>query len=250
MSDFLDCYSERLLSAIDGRRVIYVSNDLSGNYGDRLIDVGTVAWLQRYVANFERVPESRIAKRRMRRNEGVTLLFGSGSVGALCQDVHKRRTAILRYLPGPAILLPSTVFDGRENLSAFEIVFVRDHVSAALLRDVCPATMMPCMAEWAQLPDVPITSGPRVFLRHDNAAPAWTPSDACDPIEVCGSLQDYCDLAGSCSAVTTNRLHFAIAARIHGRSVTMLPTNWHKVRAYWETWYKDLGSVAWSDRVR
>jgi exopolysaccharide biosynthesis predicted pyruvyltransferase EpsI len=239
--------SRQLLAAIDGRPVVYVANDNSGNWGDRLIDVGTVHWLRTHVDRWVRVPESAIASHTAGTGS-VTLLFGSGSVGASAAHTAARRRKILERFRQPAILLPSSISDAHEDLSRVQTVFVRDHFAAALLRDVHPdVRLCPDLAEWTDLLPVPILDEEGLWLRRDDHAPRWTPQAAVDPIARAQSLEEYVALAGRYRHLTTNRLHLAIAARLHGRRVTLVPCRWHKVRAYYETWYQDNDLVDWKE---
>lgn len=249
MPDFPDCYSERLLTAIDGRRVSYVANDVSGNWGDRLVDAGTVAWLQTHVPDWTRIPESSLTRLRIRRRGTVTLVWGSGSIGYRYPAISRRLCRILRRLPGPAILAPSSAHDGGADLSRFEHVFARDWISAALLANSHRRVQLcPDLAEWATPTPTPIAHDLGLFLRRDAIAPTCLPACTRDPAECCRSLEDYLALAGSCRLVVTNRLHVALAARLQGRTVWMLPTSWHKLRAYWQTWYCHDRRVRWMER--
>lgn len=256
----LDELAKPLLEVIGGRRCLWLDNDTLGNVGDRMISAGTRAFLQRYRVSYERWPISG----RMPTSGGfdLVLLFGSGSVGACCRNVADYRRAAATW-GLPCVLLPSSVMDSGEDLSYCSAVFAREGLSAQLLqinRRAPDVHVMPDLAHWYQ-PDLQPTGkrnrkrGPEpaatehYYLRADNAAPDFGRPTA-DPIRFAGGPLGYVRLAHQHARVITNRLHFAIAALNAGREATLVPTTWHKTRAYYQQWEMQFGArLTWQWEV-
>jgi len=249
----LDGYAERLVSRIAGRRCLYLANDYLGNVGDRMIDLGTVAFLDRYGVDYVRCPIGKRVRRDVVEFSELVLMFGSGSVGNCCKPVMMIRNLSASW-GLPRILLPSSAMDSGEQLGECEAVFARDRLSQAMLqsgRRNQDVELMPDMAHW-YVPDeddlLPAQELAGVFLRDDAAAPVDLEADlsVVDPIRHCSDVSEYCRLATVCERVVTNRLHFALAGLAVGRQVVLLPTTWHKTRAYYETWGHELDGLGWA----
>jgi len=248
-----------LLQAIAGRRVFYLANDTNGNAGDRMIDAGTVKFLESNGIEFFRQPfDKGFRLQRVAKCE-VALLFGSGSVGWCCSNILRWR-ASTRMFRLPRILAPSTAMDTGENLSEFESVFARDALSSKMLgagRRRLHVATMPCLAHWCELPaDMPeAIKGVGVFLRDDLACTqrdAKLPAnvEAVDPAEIWDTADEYLYGAAQYGAVITDRLHFAIAALLAGRHAVLLPTTWHKTRSYYLSWHLKFPRLHWAWTVR
>jgi hypothetical protein len=67
-----------------------------------------------------------------------------------------------------------------------------------------------------------------------------------DPALVCTTPHEYFALASLFEHIFTDRLHFAIAGLIAGRTVTLLPNSYHKNRSMFDTWLSGLG-CEWRD---
>jgi len=127
-----------LLSEIRGT-VGYLANEADGNWGDRLIDRGTMNLLTRAGIDVRRIPYHVS----LRPNDFIgcdtILFFGSGSVGACCPGYGQARDLIRRAVPGAkTILLPSTALDTQDHCRACDIVYAREGVSREMLGAVHP----------------------------------------------------------------------------------------------------------------
>ena len=54
-------------------------------------------------------------------------------------------------------------------------------------------------------------------------------------------------LAGRHRRVVTNRLHFAIAALLQGRSAALTANGYHKNRSMFDTWLRRFPNASWED---
>lgn len=234
-------YAKPLLEAVGGRRCLYLANDVMGNVGDRMIDEGTVDFLRLHNVDFMRAPISMGVDPADAQSCGVVLLFGSGSVGNSCSNVGVIRN-VARGYGRPMILLPSSAIDSGENLAHYDAVFARDSLSQALMRSgrtLDDVRLAPDMAHWYCGPDGignPPDEKVGVFLRSDGAGLSDGDRAIRDPVRECNTVSHYLFLAARFETVITNRLHFAIAALQAGRRAVLLPTTWHKTRAYYQTW--------------
>jgi len=249
----LDKFAEPLLDQINGRRCLYLANDWMGNVGDRMIDAGTVDFLMRYKVDFLRHPMSKPIGKMPIETCRAMLLFGSGSVGQCCRNVAQVRTMAAGW-GLPCILLPSSAMDTGEDLSYCEAVFARDYLSWAMLQCTRPGHdvfVMPDMASWWKPPI--FHAKPKhedgVFLRDDNAS-RFDEFEKRDPVREKNLSADYFKLAARYAHVKTDRLHFALASLLAGREATLLPTNWHKLRSYYQTWHEHYeGRMKWAWRI-
>lgn len=231
---------EHVFAPLRGLRIGLV--DGFGNTGDKLIyqatrqllDAFEIDWIVQKPSDQDRVDK--------------LLLFGGGSMGSwYIRDVAIRRRALRRQIP--AILLPQS-FMRRED-RAFEKVFVRERPSQRF----CPhGVLAPDLALGYSYtpPSEPPLHERGIFLRTDREA-KWPlkallglHSNLGDPMKWCKTYTEYLALAAQYQHICTDRLHFAICGLLNGRSVTLLPGNWHKNRGIWELWLKDLG-CQWAD---
>lgn len=236
-----------ILDAIAGRRCCYVANTTTGNWGDRLIDLGTTRFLSAAGVHFARVEESHVSFTR-RDDYDVVLLFGSGSFGSRCSDVAMRRRRIMDHFRLPAILLPSSAWDCWEPFGESDHVFVRDHVSYLICRDAYRQLgVVPDLAEAAAIAVTTPVAECGILLRCDSAG-LYPDSAVLDPVTA-ESLASYLATIAAFRRVFTDRLHVAIAAVVMGREVAVVPCRWHKIRGYYETWWStDDAGVQLLDR--
>lgn len=232
-------------TAIDGRVVGYIQNDISGNFGDKMIDAGTQLLFRDMGLDFYTIRESHLSVGWANKCD-VLALFGSGSVGKICGDIVKRRQRI-RDIGKPCILLPSTAFDTCEDLSWCETIFMREEVSHFMYRAVHSNCLLaPDMAMYLKPSAEKSVSLDGVFLRSDTASLGVAiDGDRGDPIEIADTTEEYMRLAARYDRIVTDRLHFGIAALLADRSVDFVPMRWHKLRAMYNTWFKNLPNANW-----
>lgn len=175
-------------------------------------------------------------------------------MGGLYRHVGSERWRlwrISRILDCPFVVLPQSILGPdllRMEAGERATVYVRETDS---LRYWPEARLAPDLAlgfavDW----DVP--SAERdvgVWLRADGEGIFTTAASMGDPASKCSgpdAHRRYIDLAARHRHVVTDRLHFAIAAMIAGRRATLLPNRYHKNRAVYEAWLRDLG-CEWAD---
>ena len=219
-----------------GRRVGYVR--LVGTGGDQLIEAATFQLFDRERINYRVVnpdPEGPINL------DGCTVIAiaGGGNMGTFwgrCWEIRRRVLAEARV---PVIVLPQTYRNAEEQ--TYSHVFVRDLTSVSFVPQ--GASIAPDLALGYELPYCPMaaTEQTGVWLFKEARWPEWVAADRGDPCDVCQTVFAYFQLAAQFEHVITNRLHFAIAARLAGRRATLLPGDYHKCRSVWETWLRHVG---------
>ena len=144
-------------------------------------------------------------------------------------------------IPLPKIILPQSAYDATEDLSAFDIVYVREQVSYDLLAPHHPdVRLAPDMALALRVPPSQPTKQHGTFLRSDNE---WHGRKGNDPIHLATTTDDYIRLAGDYESITTNRLHFAIAAALQGVRVSLTPNGYHKNESMYQQWLRRFANV-------
>jgi hypothetical protein len=169
------------------------------------------------------------------------VIAGGGNMGAFygaCAAIRRKALATGK----PVTVLPQS-YTGPEVLP-YHRVFVRERASLTH----CPhALLAPDLAlglDWETSTSPTHEVG--VWLRLDAEACFPNVPSRGDPILHCRTWQEYLGLAANHARVVTDRLHFAIAALLCRRAVTLLPNRYHKNRAMYETWLRDLG-CSWAD---
>lgn len=219
-----------------GQRVGVV--DGIGNIGDVLLYAATRQLLDAF--GVEHATFNPWAGEHHRDRFNKLLLFAGGSIGyAPCTAI--RRAAIETGIP--CWVLPQSVLLFEEQ--PWERIFLRDSVSLGLM---ARGELAPDLALGFDFPPPP-PPGARVphglFLRRHGHA-LFAAAGGIDPAEICHTVVDYCQLAARYQCITTDRLHFAITALGMGCQVNLLPVAYHKNRAIWEVWLRDLG-CQWQD---
>jgi len=172
---------------------------------------------------------------------------GGGNMGYLYgpeSGCAKLRYEILAGARGrPIVILPQSY----STLDPFPAsrIFVRERDSLRLAPR--GAELAPDLALAYQddqvLPDAQKPIG--TFIRDDlEGIQTTAPSD---PILWCKTAAQYVELASRYENILTDRLHFATAALLAGRSARLLPNIYHKNRSMYWTWLRDLG-CQWNER--
>lgn len=219
-----------------GKRVGVV--DGIGNVGDFLLYTATRQLLRTYGVEFTTV---NLAAGDVPSGVDCLLLFAGGNMGyPPCTAIRRQafETGLPLYqLPQSWILYEQW---------PFEKVFVREAAS----QQIYPlATLAPDLALGYDFPEPQPNSHTiplGVFCRNNGHA-MFAGQGSGDPVDVCHSVEDYCQFAAKYKHVVTDRLHFAITAMGMGCSTTLLPVAYHKNRSMWETWLRDLG-CEWQDQ--
>jgi len=232
-----------LIRLLAGKRVFVARPP--GNVGDKLIYFGTLQLFTRL--GVELCDENKPAQ--------LYCYAGGGNLGSaymhLCQPVWDRLRHLAKKHAGKIVVLPQSWYDDPSRPSPrpwsvpdAEAVFAREEVTynnmpgSVLVPDLALLTNI----DW-KLPSVEQSVG--LWLRRDREglfASSAQAKDSCgDPALRALDARSYINLAAKYAHVITDRLHFAIAAMLAGRRATLLPGNYHKNQAMWQTWLHDLG---------
>lgn len=210
----------------------------SGNVGDQLIHIATRQLLCIY--NITVVTE----------REEAILYGGGGNMGYLYHDPRSLRIRLWKRATDfgiPLIILPQS-WTSKDD-TRFTKAFARERQSLKF----CPeAHFAPDLALGYTLDFKLPAAVARVgqFFRADCERKIESPlGNMGDPIKFLRSHYAYIRLAAEYEEIHTDRLHFAISGLIAGRNVTLYPNSYHKNRAVWEAWLKDLG-CKFSDTVQ
>jgi len=210
-----------------------------GNPGDRLLDSAARQLMQAFGLKWKTInaladPPNQYA------DVDVVLLFGGGSGGGppYCMEIRRRAVESGK----PCIMLPQS-FHAPEDCRRYVRVYLRESVSRNFCSD---GIIAPDLALGYDFPDVaPPHLGEGVFLRHGGHA-AFGDRAHDDPCDWCYTAEEYIALAAQYEHIVTDRLHLAVTALGIGRQATLLPVSYHKNRAMWEEWLRDMG-CHWSE---
>lgn len=174
----------------------------------------------------------------------VTVLAepGGGSLGTRAGLGSPHRRQVLAQMAGPKVILPQTTSDAGEDLSAFDTVFVRESTSRDLLRRLSDVRLAPDMALCLQFQAAHPVEEEGVFFRSD--IERLGAGGQGDPVEMCSTTQQYVELAARYKRITTNRLHFALAAMLQGVDVALCPGSYHKNLSVYRTWLQDIPNIS------
>ena len=217
-----------------GRSVGYVR--VPGNVGDGLIEAATFQLFRAHGV------DARVVDPAAGPGDVESIVVaGGGSMGGLypaCRRVREQALAWGR----PVTVLPQT-FAGPEDLP-YARVYVREAASLAHRPD---AVLAPDLALGLAVGvSGPPDRGEGVWLRADKEGRFAARPSSGDPALAAKTVLDYVRLAARYEHVITDRLHFAIAALLCGRRATLLPNAYHKNKAMYETWLRDIG-CGWRD---
>jgi hypothetical protein len=226
-----------VFAPLAGKRVGWVPTP--GNAGDHLIEAATFQLLAHFGVSWTVGTDP---------TADVLLVPGGGSMGTphyhLCRNAR-----LLALSAGPPVwVLPQSWYGPDEDAGRFAKLFARDAVSQSLAPGSILAPDLALGLSVAGLPEPDRERG--VWLRKDiEALFAGRESDG-DPVRAVAASEnpgwEYLALAARYEEIVTDRLHFAIAGLLASRKVTLLPNHYHKNRACWEAWLRDLG-CAWGD---
>lgn len=251
-----------LLSAL--RRPVGVVTPRSMNWGDQWIHSALLSLLDQ--AGYERrVLEPDGGPQRRWKKCGSVLLVGGGlgpGPGQVYEAAREQREVLLDRTPRrPLFLAPFSAPDVTDPLDRFEGMFARDQVTA----DAYACELCPCPTLRAPLKSTdPWWEGTACWLREDVERSPWqvlvndyvvryeadrTTTDEArervllnlgDPVRFATSPYHYRNNAATAAHCVTDRLHFAVAAWMQGREVTLLEGPYHKNRAFAEQWLEGV----------
>ncbi len=236
---------EPVFAPLAGKSVGFVT--LDGNVGDRLIDQAAESLMQEFSVSYRPLAWPELRTGVLLRPVDAVVVSGGGNMGARYPvTVHQRGKALA--LGAPVTVLPQSFTDADESIDAYARVYVRERASLAMK----PGTVLaPDLALGHRPPwvDEGASAATGVWLRGDGERHVGGCDVSLgDPVEVSATTEDYLGLASRFEHVVTDRLHFAIAALLVGRRATLLPNGYHKNRAMYETWLRDLG-CRWRSRA-
>ena len=221
---------------------------MNGNVGDQLIELATLGLMRKWKIPYQIITAKRLEKDRLPKHISHLYISGGGNMGGLYPGCRKiRRLACQKNIP--VIVLPQTFTDAEENTNQFTQVWVREKNSLA----ICPgAKLAPDMAMSLSLDSRRSEARWRIgmYLREDKEG-LFSDFSASfgDPVLLSSNLADYLELIVPYQHIVTDRLHFAIAALLMERRVTLLPNSYFKNRAMWETWLVKQNCL-WADHPR
>lgn len=227
---------ESVFVPLRSKRIGYIRS--TGNVGDELIEWATFQLFEEFGITWKLANvEAWQADPRQRPDDIDELVFaGGGSMGNRYRSNWELRGKALT-LGLPITILPQSFTCSEDR--PYKKVFVRERGSLAY----CPtATVAPDLALGfdCRLTKSP-THGTGIFLRRDTERTSWTRMFRRDPAQLCRTPQEYLDLAADYERIVTDRLHFAICGLMHRREVTLLPNDYFKNQAMYETWLQALG---------
>ena len=213
---------------------------LAGNVGDRLIQSGAHALFNHFKIDYTEITSQQVFNQDLPNKIEVIVVSGGGNLGRFYPDCYRLRQASL-HCGLPVILLPQSFASFDEDLSAFKTGYVRETASLSVDSRF---QLMPDLALFA--PDTNALQAPTypvgIFLREDKESLfSDRELSIIDPVRNNYQPNDYIEFASRFEHVITDRLHFAIAALIAGRQVTLLPNTNGKNAAMFHTWLADLG---------
>lgn len=233
-----------VLDRLRGHSVGLAVNEF-GNFGDHLIQRGTVELLARNGIRCRVITRKETLAGNWPTDVSIIAESGGGNLGTREGLGSPRRRARLSKLRGPKIVLPQSASDMGEDLSAFETVFVREETTWELLHKTHPdIRLAPDLALALELPPSRPTHQRGTFLRCDMER---TTDAGRDPVFEVKSADEYIALAGSYRQIVTNRLHFAIASLLQEQSAVLKANSYHKNRSMFTTWLRYFPRAEWSE---
>jgi len=216
-----------------------------GNFGDQLIQRGTLQLLQLNGIRCRLLKESEIDSGKCPADVSLVAEPGGGNVGTRPGLSSPKRRARLAKLACPKVILPQSASDPGEDLGAFETVFAREETSWRLLREVHrDVRLVPDLALALDLPPSAPVRDEGLFFRDDIERHG---TGGRDPVKLTSSVEGYVALAGSYRRVVTNRLHFAIAALLQGQEAVLAANCYHKNRSMFDTWLHHIPGASWRE---
>lgn len=237
----LDSFAH-VFEELKGKRVGFTQTP--GNAGDALIQSGTFQLMRHFGIKWKRVSFFKPDL------SGLDILCHScgGTMGEIWGLQHARQALSARAAEAsiPVLLFPQS-FPAPSSESFYK-VFVREKRSLLMY----PGSILAPDFGLAYETDrkYPPPGNKRgIFLRTDiESFVAISAINQGDPCQLCKDHIQYLYLASQYEEIISDRLHFVVAALILGRKAAILPNSYHKNRAMWETWLKDLG-CEWLDSI-
>jgi len=222
-----------IFNELRGLRVGIV--DGIGNVGDDLLYLATRQFCD--IFDVDHFTVNPLAEEPIPRCDKL-LLFAGGNVGyPKCAAIRNKA-----YESGiPCWMLPQSVF--RKEDLPFERLFFRESKS----RDIIgKGEIVPDLALGFDFPEVDCKkSGDETFLRATNESVfIYIPrKHRKDPASFCHTPRQYWEYAAKYSAITTDRLHFAICGIAMKSRVKLLPVYYHKNKTMFNEYLEKLGCL-------
>lgn len=217
---------------------------MHGNVGDLMIDAAAMQLLDHFGVRWRELSHEELELGVFDAPADVIVVSGGGNMGGLYPPCRELRTKALHF-GMPVTVLPQSFTDADEPLWQYERVWVRERDSLARAAGAGLAPDLALALDHGAPARARFDCG--VFLREDvEAAVPGRALSLGDPAPLCDTVDEYIGLAACFRHVITDRLHFAIAALLAGRDVTLLPNRYAKNRAMHETWLAELG-CRWAD---
>jgi hypothetical protein len=234
---------EEVFAPWRGREVGLLRMD--GNAGDQMIDAGARSLFRHFGVSFRDLAWAELKDGGLAEDVDEIAVSGGGNMGRYYPVPYGLRQDALE-LGRPVTVLPQTFLSLDEDTACYKAVFVREHVSQRLDPAFRLAPDLALAFEPSGMPAQPEV-GAGVFLRCDcEGRFSGDLRSLCDPVALCQTADAYLNLAARFEHVVTDRLHFAIAALLLDRKVTLLPNAYFKNRAVFDSWLEALG-CDWSD---
>ncbi len=228
-----------LLNGLSGK-IIYMPN--SGNWGDELIREGTLKFFDDINLNYKEIKYTTMPQL----PKNCTFIYGGG--GAWCKQWNHGRAIVKNAVSqcNQVIVLPST-YAVNIPKSPNIIYFARDKFQSF---DYCPkAILCPDMALYLDKIYLKSTMRRGFFYRTDDEAVRdfRLPLDNRDisleqkHLYPCAS---FIEGIGRYEQINTDRLHVAIAGYLLDREVFLKTSNYHKIPAFYNTWFKNNKNIS------
>ena len=229
---------EILFAGLEHQHIGFVPMD--GNIGDHMIHAATRELFTAFNISYRDISPAELDSGVAITPVDTIVISGGGNMGSFWPVPLQQRKQALK-MGVPVIIFPQSFTRNDEATECYKRVFVREKTSQSYHRDfiLAPDTAL-ALTKPERLPNTRFETG--LFLREDleRASPQHALSLG-DPIQMAVCIKDYLALTALFEHIITDRLHFAIAGLITGRQVTLLPNSYHKNRAMYETWLRDLG---------
>jgi exopolysaccharide biosynthesis predicted pyruvyltransferase EpsI len=174
----------------------------------------------------------------------VCVYGGGGNLGSFYRNIHLERQRLFRQARQsniPIVIMPQSVTN-KENLDKDIVIFVREKES---LKIYPQATLVPDMALAFDKNLHKYYNRSKkelgVFLREDGEKLNHPVESLGDVAVPSSDYWDYIAFAAKYNRIATDRLHFAIAAIMLNKRTILMKNNYHKNKAMYEAWLRDLG---------
>lgn len=227
-----------IFKPLQDKRIGFIQMD--GNAGDNLIRAATLQLFKTFKIDVRQINDDELRNPSIINDFDEFVISGGANIGSLYpQCVEQRLTTLSHGLP--VTIFPQSFTSEDEDITPYKQVYVREKTSLKINPSLILAPDLALGYE-----DINTVMPPEydtgVFLRQDVERNVEDSQySICDPASICWQPKDYLNLASQFAHIYTDRLHFAIAALITGRQVTLLPNTYYKNLAMYDTWLADLG---------